>query len=63
LQTVEVRHPQVHEDDVRFDGGRNLHGLEPICGFPTNLESPTLEQPAKNLSKGRLVVDDHHPWG
>src|SRR5690606_32051251 len=60
LEPVEVRHPHVHEDDVRPQPDHLVHRGPPVGGFPHHDDVLLgVEQGAEPLAHHRLVVGDH----
>ncbi len=59
---VETRHPQIHEDDVRVGGRRQLDGFLPVGGRSHDLDpGHEPEQGDEAVADDGLVVGDDDP--
>ena len=68
LETVEVRHPDVHQGDAGREARRLLDGFEAVFGLGDDLDPLlVLEQHPEARADHRLIVGDedadgHHTW-
>ena len=59
---VEIRHADVHDDDVGLEQPGSVGGLAPVVSLPDELDSlVTREHTAQTGAHQRVVVDDQHP--
>ena len=62
LDPVELRHPDVHQDHVRLELGRQAHRLVAVLGLADDLEIvASLDDQPEAAADERLVVGDQDP--
>ena len=59
---IDIRHPQVHQDDVRVQGFGHGDRLRSVGRLAEHLElRVALEDPAQPVTHDRVIVDDQEP--
>ena len=62
LEPVQLRHPDIHQDDGGTEPGGLVHGLEPVGRLGDHFNVLLAgEQHAKAGADHRLIVDDENP--
>ena len=61
LDPVHLRHPDIHQDDIRMRLGREREHLFSARGLPHDLDLVRLEQGHEGLSELGIVVDKQNP--
>ena len=60
LQTVHIRHHNIHQNDVGPEGLRQLHRLSPVRRSADHLMSPNLQLVLNHIADQGLIVNDQY---